>query len=59
MKHEHSKRRAKREMILASGNDRPSARAAFAPNTKRSSAADRPPRAKTKAADRSRKRGER
>jgi hypothetical protein len=59
MKHTSSKRQPKREMILASGNDRPSANAAFAPNTKRSSAADKPPRAKTKNADRSRKRGER
>ena len=59
MKHEPSKRQAKREMILGSGNDRPTARAAFAANTKRSAAADKPPRAKTKNADRGRKRGER
>jgi hypothetical protein len=59
MKRQSSKRAAKRDMILAGGDRQPSAKAAFAVNTNRSSAADRPRRVKTKSADRARKRGER
>jgi hypothetical protein len=59
MKLQTSKRQAKRAMILAGGENQPSAKAAFGTNTRRSSAADRPSRAKTNAADRGRKRGQR
>ena len=59
MERQTSKRAAKRGMILAGGERQPSTKAAFAANTKRSAAADRPRRAKTKAADRAGKRGKR
>jgi hypothetical protein len=47
-----SKREAKRELLLSGGDNQRGAKAAFAPNTGRSSAADRPLRSKTKAASR-------
>jgi len=59
MKRPSSKRAAKREMLLAGGPNQQSAKAAFGTNTRRASAADRPARAKTNAADRGRKREER
>lgn len=52
-----SKREAKRELVLSGGNNQRGTKAAFATNTGRSSAADRPLRSKTKAANRSRKGG--
>jgi hypothetical protein len=52
-----STREAKRALLLSGGDNQQSAKAAFAPNTRRSSAADRPLRSKTKAANR-RKSGE-
>jgi hypothetical protein len=51
-KRESSSREAKRELMLTGGENRGSAKAAFSSNSRRSSAADRPPRSKTKAANR-------
>jgi hypothetical protein len=59
MARQSAKRATKRRMLLAGGSNQPSAKAVFETNTRRSSAADRPARAKTNAADRGRKRGER
>jgi hypothetical protein len=59
MKRQSAKRQAKRQMLLGGGNNQDSAKAAFGTNTRRSAAADRPTRAKTNAADRSRKRDKR
>jgi hypothetical protein len=56
MKRQSAKRQSKRATLLRGGDNQTSAKAAFATNTKRSAPADRPQRAKTKAADRSRKR---
>jgi hypothetical protein len=47
-----SRREAKRELVLSGGNDQRGAKAAFRTNTGRASAADRPLRSKTKAANR-------
>jgi hypothetical protein len=47
-----TKREAKREELLGGGNNQRSAKDAFGANVGRSSAADRPPRSKTKAANR-------
>jgi hypothetical protein len=58
MKRQSSKREGKREMLLSGGNHQQSTKSAFGANVKRSSAADRPARAKTNAADRGRRRRE-
>jgi hypothetical protein len=51
-KRNSTKREAKREELLGGGNNRRSAKAALGANVGRSSAADQPPRSKTKAASR-------
>ncbi len=56
MKRSPSTREAKRELLLRGGNDQQSTKTAFGANTRRTSAADRPSRAKTKASDRGRPR---